>query len=82
MLWTKTDNQDPARVLWILLSVAVFVWPLTTQSAVGAALPNAKQFHADCSHSLTLEDETLARLETLDSKFRVNGKGATSYWHC
>ena len=75
MLWTQTDNQKPASVLRILLSVSALIWPLTTQSAVGAELPNAKRSHADRSHWLTLEGETRARFETLDGQFRANGKG-------
>ena len=42
MLSTQADNQKTASVLRILLSVSALIWPLTTQSAVGAELPNAK----------------------------------------
>ena len=82
MLKTQADNQKPASFLRILLSVSALIWPMTTQSAVGAELPNAQRTHTDRSHWLTLEGETRARFETLDGQFRANGKGATSYWHC
>ena len=75
MLSTQADNQKTASVLRILLSVSALIWPLTTQSSVGAELPNAQRAHTDRSHWLTLEGETRARFETLDVQFRANGKG-------
>ena len=82
MLSTQADNQKTASVLRILLSVSALIWPLTTQSAVGAELPNAQRTHTDRSHWLTLDGNPGPGSRPWTVSFAPMAKGATSYWHC